>query len=150
MKPQEETAPPHDAEALAQATAAAMFARDAASQALGIAIVAMRPGYAELTMTVRASMLNGHRTCHGGFIFALADSAFAFSCNSRNRNTVAAGCHIDYLAPAFEGDVLEAEAVEQSLKGRTGVYDSAVRNQSGALIALFRGKSHRVEGAVLG
>ena len=140
---------PLDPQALAEATAAAMFARDAASQALGIAIVAMRPGYARLTMTVRASMLNGHRTCHGGFIFALADSAFAFSCNSRNQNTVAAGCHIDYLAPAFEGDVLEAEAVEQALKGRTGVYDIAVRNQSGALVALFRGKSHRVEGEVL-
>ena len=150
MKPLDDATPvPHDAQALAEATAAAMFARDAASQALGIAIVAMRPGYARLTMTVLAAMLNGHRTCHGGFIFALADSAFAFSCNSRNQNTVAAACHIDYLAPAFVGDVLEAEAVEQTLKGRTGVYDIAVRNQSGALVALFRGKSHRVEGEVL-
>lgn len=136
-------------QALAEASAKAMFARDAASHGLGIAIVEMRPGYARLTMTVSAAMLNGHRTCHGGFIFALADSAFAFSCNSRNRNTVAAACQIDYLAPAFAGDVLEAEAVEQALKGRTGVYDVSVRNQSCALVALFRGKSHRVEGEVL-
>lgn len=150
MTPPGDAAPaPLDAQALAEATAAAMYARDAASQALGIAIVAMRPGYARLTMTVRATMLNGHRSCHGGFIFALADSAFAFSCNSRNRNTVAAACHIDYLAPAFEGDVLHAEAVEQAQKGRSGVYDVAVRNQVGALVALFRGKSHRVEGEVL-
>ena len=149
IPPDDPASVPLAAQALAEATAVAMFARDAASQALGIAIVAMRPGYAKVTMTVRADMLNGHRTCHGAFIFAVADSAFAFSCNSHNRNSVAAGCHIDYLAPAFENDVLEAEAVEQSLKGRTGVYDVAVRNRSGVLIALFRGKSHRVEGEVL-
>lgn len=94
-------------------------------------------------------MLNGHRTCHGGFIFALADSAFAFACNSRNESTVAAGCQIDYLIPGQEGDVLTAEAVERSLSGKTGIYDISVFNQEGRLIALFRGKSHRIQGFVL-
>ena len=140
----------HDAQALAETTAAAMYLRDSASRSLGMAIVAMHPGYCKLTMTVRADMLNGHRSCHGAFIFAVADSAFAFACNSRNRNTVAAACHIDYLAPAYEGDVLTAVAVEQTLKGRAGVYDVAVTNQSSTLVALFRGKSARVEGEVIG
>jgi acyl-CoA thioesterase len=94
-------------------------------------------------------MLNGHQSCHGGFIFALADSAFAFACNSHNHNTVAAGCSIDYIAPGREGDVLCAEAVEQALVGKTGVYDIKVSNQDGRTIALFRGKSHRVAGHVV-
>ena len=101
-------------------------------------------------MTVRADMLNGHKTCHGGFIFALADSTFAFACNSRNAPTVASGCTIDYLAPAFEGDVLTARAVEASLAGRTGVYDIEVVNQNDKRIALFRGRSYRLNGTVLG
>src|SRR3989442_14825380 len=99
-------APVNAAQALAEATAAAMFARDQATQALGMRIVEVRPGYARLTMTIRPDMLNGHQTCHGGFIFALADSAFAFACNSRNQNTVASGCTIDYLAPGQLHDVL--------------------------------------------
>ena len=137
------------AQALAEATAAAMFSRDAASQALGMQILKMGPGYAKLTMTVRPDMLNGHQTCHGGFIFALADSAFAFSCNSYNLNTVAAGCSIEYLAPGRAGDVLTAEAIEQSRAGRSGVYDVSVTNQDGTRIALFRGKSHQIKGEVL-
>ncbi|SDX71691.1 acyl-CoA thioesterase [Collimonas sp. OK242] len=138
-----------DAQALAEATAKAMFERDQATQSLGMQIVKMGPGYAQLTMTVRPDMLNGHQTCHGGFIFALADSAFAFSCNSYNRNTVASGCSIDYLAPGYAGDVLTAEASEQSRAGRTGVYDITVSNQAGIRIALFRGKSYQISGEVL-
>src|SRR5437867_3230313 len=84
---------------LAQAAADAMYARDPATQAMGIALTEIRPGYARMTMTIRADMLNGHDTCHGGYIFALADSTFAFACNSHNQNTVASGCTIDYLAP---------------------------------------------------
>ncbi|MES2296546.1 MAG: hydroxyphenylacetyl-CoA thioesterase PaaI [Pseudomonadota bacterium] len=135
--------------ALAELAGKTMFERDPASQALGMALVEIRPGYARMTMTVRADMLNGHQTCHGGFIFALADSAFAFACNSHNLNTVAAGCSIDYIAPGRAGDVLCAEAHEQALSGKTGVYDIKVCNQDGRTIALFRGKSHRVSGHVV-
>jgi len=140
---------PVDPQALAEATAEAMYARDRASQGLGMKIVEMRPGYSRLTMTVRPDMLNGHAICHGGLIFALADSAFAFACNSYNINTVASGCTIDYLAPGREGDLLTAEAVEQSTSGRTGVYDIAVTDQTGRRIALFRGKSYRIKGEVI-
>ena len=136
-------------QALAQATADAMYARDRATQGLGMQVVAVAPGSAKMTMTVRQDMLNGHETCHGGFIYALADSAFAFACNSRNQNTVASGCAIDYLAPGFEGDVLFAEAVELALSGRTGVYDVTVTNQDGKRVALFRGKSHQIKGEVI-
>ena len=137
------------AQALADATAQAMFARDAATRSLGMKIVRMGPGSAQLTMRVRSDMLNGHQTCHGGFIFALADSAFAFACNSHNRNTVASGCSIDYLAPGRENDVLTAHAIEQSRSGRTGVYDITVTNQDGVRIALFRGKSYQISGEVI-
>lgn len=138
-----------DAQALAEATASVMFERDEATKSLGMRIVKIGPGYAQLTMPVRPDMLNGHQTCHGGFIFALADSAFAFSCNSYNRNTVASGCTIDYLAPGRAGDVLTAEAIEQSRAGRTGVYDVTVSNQAGIRIALFRGRSYQIKGEVL-
>lgn len=138
-----------DAQALADATAESMFARDMASRSLGMRILRMAPGYAQLAMAVRPDMLNGHQTCHGGFIFALADSAFAFACNSHNLNTVASACAIDYLAPARESDLLQAEAVEQARAGRTGVYDVTVTNQHGERIALFRGKSHQVKGEVI-
>ncbi|MFC3376819.1 hydroxyphenylacetyl-CoA thioesterase PaaI [Rugamonas sp. CCM 8940] len=126
-----------------------MFARDRASQALGMSLDEIRPGYARMSMPVREDMLNGHQTCHGGFIFALADSAFAFACNSHNQNTVGAGCTIDYLAPGRLNDTLCAEAQEQALAGKSGIYDIKVSNQDGRLIALFRGKSHRVNGEVV-
>jgi acyl-CoA thioesterase len=126
-----------------------MFARDRASQAMGMALAEIRPGYARMTMTVRDDMLNGHQTCHGGYIFALADSAFAFACNSHNLNTVGAGCSIDYLAPGRLHDVLTAVAVEQALAGKSGIYDIKVSNQDGRTVALFRGKSHRVQGEVV-
>ena len=138
-----------DAQALAERVAQAMWARDDASQRLGMRIVNVAPGRATLTMAVRSDMLNGHAICHGGFIFTLADSAFAFACNSYNLNTVASGCAIDFLAPAREGDVLTANAQERSMAGRTGVYDIDVANQRGEAIALFRGKSYRIKGHIV-
>ncbi len=140
---------PAKAQALAEAAGAAMYARDRASQGLGMTLDEIRPGYARMSMPVREDMLNGHQSCHGGFIFSLADSAFAFACNSHNFTTVGAGCTIDYLAPGRLGDLLTAEAVEQALAGKTGVYDIQVRNQEGRTVALFRGKSHRVQGEVV-
>src|SRR2546425_13179992 len=116
-------ATPQEAQSLAERVAAGMYARDRASQAMGMQIATIGPGYAELTMTVRADMLNGHAICHGGFIFTLADSAFAFACNSYNLTTVASGCSIDFVTPAREDDVLTAIGKERSLSGRTGVYD---------------------------
>jgi acyl-CoA thioesterase len=137
-----------DLQALAELAGKTMFDRDPASQALGMALTEIHPGYACMTMTVRQDMLNGHKTCHGGYIFMLADSAFAFACNSHNQNTVGAGCTIEYLAPGLLGDVLTAEAVEQALNGKTGVYDVKVSNQEGRTVALLRGKSHRIGGQV--
>ncbi len=137
-----------DPQALAELAGKTMYERDPASQALGMLLDEIRSGYARMSMRVRGDMLNGHATCHGGYIFMLADSAFAFACNSHNFNTVGAGCSIDYLAPGREGDVLVAEAVEQALQGKTGVYDIKVTNQDGRIVALFRGKSHRVSGMV--
>ena len=137
------------AQALAEATAAAMWARDRAANALGMRILSVRPGYAKLAISVRTDMVNGHHICHGGMIFTLADTAFAYACNSYNKNTVASACNIDFLAPAMENDTLEAEAIEQSLAGRTGVYDVTVRTLAGKAIALFRGKSYRIQGEVI-
>lgn len=139
----------NDPQALAILAGKTMYERDQASQALGMTLDAIRPGYARMRMRVRDDMLNGHGTCHGGYIFMLADSAFAFACNSHNFNTVGAGCTIDYLAPGRAGDVLVAEAVEQALAGKTGVYDVVVTDADGRRIALFRGKSHRVAGHVV-
>lgn len=137
-----------DPQALAELAGKTMFERDPASQALGMLLAEIRPGYARMTMPVRQDMLNGHQICHGGYIFLLADSAFAFACNSHNHNTVGAGCTIDYLAPGRLGDLLVAEAVEQVLSGKTGVYDVKVSNQEGRTVALLRGKSHRIGGLV--
>jgi acyl-CoA thioesterase len=135
--------------ALAERVGHAMFERDPASQALGMRLDEIRPGYARMSMPVRPDMLNGHATCHGGFMFALADSAFAFACNSHNAVTVGAGCTIDYLAPGRLGDLLSAEAVELSVSGKTGIYDVRIADQEGRTLALFRGKSHRVSGHVV-
>lgn len=134
---------------LAWASAKTLFDREPAAQDMGIEIIAMSAGKAELKMTVQHRMLNGHATCHGGYLFALADTAFAYACNSRNQNTVAAGCSIEYLAPGREGDVLRAVAEERSLAGRTGCYDISVFNQDETLLALFRGKSYKIRGAVI-
>jgi len=140
---------PAEAQALAERVAAAMYARDNASKGFGIRIVSVAPGCAELTMTVRADMVNGHAITHGGLVFTLADSAFAYACNSYNVNTVAAGCAIEFLAPSREGDVLAALAREHTLVGRNGIYDVDVKNQNGETIALFRGKSTRIKGSVV-
>jgi len=138
-----------DPQELAEQVTAAMWSRDHTTQGLGMKVHGVRPGYAMISMEVRQEMLNGHDYCHGGYIFTLADSAFAYSCNSYNKNTVASACHIDFLAPAKQGDILEAEAVERSLAGRTGVYDVTIRVRGGKTVALFRGKSYRINGEVI-
>lgn len=132
------------AQALAERSAAAMYAADHAVHALGIRIVEVRPGYARATMTVREDMLNGHSACHGGMIFSLADTTFAYSCNSHGGTVVAAAASIDFLAPGKAGDELTAEAVERWRSKRSGVYEVTVVNQRGETIALFRGRSHQV------
>ena len=146
---QPERAAPMSADELARATATAMFEADACSRALGIELLEVREGYARVQMRVRADFLNGHRICHGGLIFTLADSAFAFACNSRNVNTVASGCSIEFLRPVHGGDTLTAEAVEQSLTGRTGIYDIRVINRANEIVAMFRGKSAQIKGTVI-
>jgi len=141
--------PTDAAQQLAQDCAQAMWARDGACQYLGIRVEAVAPGFARLSMVVSAHMVNGHGMCHGGLIFTLADSAFAYACNSYNQNAVASSCNIDFLAPARAGETLSAEAQERSRSGRTGVYDITVSSSSGKTIALFRGKSYRIEGEVI-
>ena len=134
------------AQQIADAVGEQMFARDRASQAMGMRIVAISEGAAFLEMTVRDDMLNGFDICHGGFITTLADSAFAFACNSSGEMTVAAGLTVDLLAPARAGDVLTARAFEVLQQGRTGLYDIAVTNQRGEQVALVRGRAHRIKG----
>ena len=137
------------AQQLAEKVAQALYAKDQASQALGIRIVEIRPGHARLAMSVRGDMVNGHRICHGGMVFTLADSAFAFACNSYNESTVAAAASIDFLAASFEGDELTAVATELWRTRRNGIYEITVTNQKGARIALFRGRSYRIDGHVV-
>jgi acyl-CoA thioesterase len=135
--------------ALAIATSEVMFASDQASRSLGMRLLEVRPGYARLSMRIEERMLNGHKICHGGLIFVLADSAFAFACNSHNRITVAAGAAIDFLAPGRLGDELTAVAEERTRSTRTGLYDVNVYNQDGELIAMFRGRSHELGGRLV-
>jgi acyl-CoA thioesterase len=131
---------------LAESVRDHMLARDRVAQAMDIAITAIRPGAATARMTVRKDMLNGFAICHGGILTTLADTAFAYACNAHGEITVASGVSIDFIAPAREGDVLEAHCSEQALAGRTGVYDVVVINQRGERIALFRGRSYRLKG----
>jgi acyl-CoA thioesterase len=138
-----------DADELAQRVAEGLRAREGAASAWNVAIEEVREGYARLAMVVRSDMLNGHATAHGGMIFALSDTAFAYACNSRNVNTVAQQASILFLASAREGDRLVAEAQEQALSGRTGAYQVTVRNQKGEKIAVFQGLSRAIGGAVL-
>jgi acyl-CoA thioesterase len=141
------TTPAHmTPEDIAQACGRIMYAEDTSSQHLGIELLEIRPGYARVAMTVRRELTNSHGICHGGYIFLLADTAFAYSCNSRNERAVAAGASIEFLAPAHAGDLLTAEGVEQHRAGRTGVYDMRVTDQNGKVIALFRGKSAVIRG----
>jgi len=123
-----------------------MFVNDRASKALGMQVIEVAPGRATVTMSVRTDMLNGHDICHGGLIATLADSAFAFACNSYNELTVASGFSIDIVAPGRLGDVLSAHCVEISKSGRTGLYDTSVTNQRGERIAVFRGRSYTLKG----
>ena len=134
-----------DPQTTADRVGVGMLAEDAASRELGMQIEAMGPGYARMSMTVRPEMLNGFKICHGGYITLLADSGFAFACNSYNELTLAAGIVVDFIAPARAGDLLTAEAKEVTLSGRTGVYDVTVTNQRGDITAVLRGRSHRVK-----
>jgi acyl-CoA thioesterase len=136
-------------QSLAERAAAALFERDRASQMLGMRLEAVRPGGARVLMRVRADMVNGHGTCHGGLVFALADSAFAFACNTGNESTVAAAAAIDFLVAVREGDELTAEAAELWRTRRNGIYEITVSNQRGERVALFRGRSYRVDGTVV-
>ncbi len=138
-----------DAEQIARACADAMYAKDRASAALGMQIEDMAEGRAVMGMTVREDMVNGHELCHGGLIFSLADSAFAFACNSQNFNTVAAGARIEFLAAGRLGDRLTAVAEQITQGARTGIYDVVVTNQENKTVALFRGNSHRIGGALV-
>ena len=130
----------------AERAAEALWRGDAASKQLGMKVESCAPGRATVTMRVRPDMVNGHGICHGGLVFALADSAFAFACNSYGDNTVAAGAAIEFLKPAREGDLLRADAAEHWRAGRSGIYEIEVHNQRGELVALFRGRSHRIDG----
>jgi acyl-CoA thioesterase len=137
-------------EALAIKVGETMFAVDVASKdTMGMELLLCAPGHARMRMQVREFHLNGHGICHGGFIFTLADSTFAFACNSHNNNAVAAAASIEFLKPAKLGDVLTSTGVEQVLVGRHGVYDMTVRNQHDEVIALFRGKSAQIAGTVV-
>lgn len=138
-----------DPQSLADAVGREMYARDRNSHFLGIELDEIRPGFARMRLKVRAEMTNGHNICHGGIIFTLADTAFAYACNSYNHNTVASGCAIDFVAPAHSGESLIAIAEERALSGRTGVYDIEVKNEQGKAIAFFRGKSYRIKGEVV-
>jgi acyl-CoA thioesterase len=138
-----------DAAALARACADAMWKEDAATQALGMQLVSVAPGQAVVTMTVTDRMVNGHKLCHGGYIFTLADSAFAFSCNTYNQRTVAQHCAVTFLTSAKLGDKLVARAVERQRSGRSGIYDVTVSREEGNVIAEFRGHSRTIEGELL-
>lgn len=131
-----------DPRALAEAVRAEMIETDRVTQSLGLRIEAVAPGYARAAMTVRRDMLNSLGLCHGGMVTTLADTAFAYACNSHGELTVAAGITIDILCPSREGDCLTAVAREAARHGRNGIYDIAVTNQHGATVAMMRGRSH--------
>ena len=135
---------PLSPEGIARKSAEAMWANDDASKWTGMTLDAVGQGTATTSLTVERHHTNGHDICHGGYIFTLADSAFAFACNSRNELTVASGLTVDFLAPVKRGDVLTADAVEVARTGRTGVYDIVVTNLAGARVALVRGRSARL------
>lgn len=134
---------------LAQACAAAMLADDFATRDLAMQLLQVDAGQASISMPIQQKMLNGHGSCHGGYMFTLADSCFAFACNTYNQRTVAQHCSITYLAPAFENDELTATATEVSRVGRSGIYDVVIRNQRGEHIAEFRGHSRTIKGTLL-
>ena len=134
-------------QALAERIAGVIEREDRASRWLGMRLEEVKPGAARLSMRVTEHMVNGQQVCHGGLIFALADSSFGYACNTHNHRALAASCAIDFLAPAQLGDELIAEAAEVARAGRASLYDVRVTNQHGELIALFRGKAAIVKGA---
>lgn len=135
---------------LAHRVGESMFSADVASrQTMGMELVFCKPGQARMQMRVMPMHLNGHQICHGGFIFTLADSTFAFACNSHNKVAVAAAASIEFLKPAHLDDLLVCDGEEQVLSGRHGVYDMIVRNQKEEVVALFRGKSAQIQGTVV-
>lgn len=136
-------------QALAKACAESMWADDPATQHLNMQLLGVDAGQASIRMIIQKNMLNGHGTCHGGYLFTLADSCFAFACNTYNQRTVAQHCSVTYLAPAFENDELTATANEVSRIGRSGIYDVVIRNQRGEHIAEFRGHSRTIKGLLL-
>ena len=136
-------------DALAAKAADAMWAQDRASKHLGMELVSATSGKAVMRMKVVREFCNGHGTCHGGFIFSLADSTFAFACNSHNRVTVANNCAITFVAPAREGEMLTASAIEVHRGGRSGVTEVEVRGPDGGLVALFRGHSTQIKGELV-
>jgi acyl-CoA thioesterase len=138
-----------DAAAIARASAEAMWVEDTASRGLGMQLISVEPGHAVLAMAVTDSMVNGHDLCHGGYLFALADSAFAFAANSYNQRTVAHHCTITFVNPVRRGDRLVARAVERSRVGRSGIYDVTVTRAEGLVVAEFRGHSRTIEGEVV-
>lgn len=139
-----------DPQAIAEGSAKAMWAEDRASQGLGMAVERVGPGEAVVSMTIREDMTNGHGLCHGGFLFTLADSAFAFACNSYDLRVVAQHCSITFVQPGRLGQRLSAHAVERSRAGRSGIYDVTVRNEAGEVIAEFRGHSRTIGGTLTG
>ena len=138
-----------DPQSIAEACAEVLWKNDCASQKLGITIIGIAPGSATLTMTVTKDMTNGHGTCHGGYLFTLADSAFAFACNTYDQCCVAQHCSISYLTPGYIGDKLTATATEVSRRGRSGIYDIRINNQKQETIAEFRGHSRTIKGTLL-
>jgi acyl-CoA thioesterase len=133
---------------IAERCAEALWPGDRAAQGMGMDLVEIGPGQARLRMTVREDMVNCHGICHGGYIFAIADTAFAYACNSYNQRAVASGVDINFLAPAQLGDTLTAHGHARQQGGRSGVYDIEVANQDGKQIALFRGRSTRIKGPI--
>jgi acyl-CoA thioesterase len=138
-----------DAATLARACADAMWADDAASRALGIELVSVGPGRAVLAMSVSAAMVNWHNTCHGGYIYLLADTAFGYACNTHNQRMVAQHCSISYLNPVRRGERLTAHAIERQRQGRSGIYDVAVKRDDGTVVAEFRGHGRIIEGTLV-
>lgn len=138
-----------DANAVAEACAKTMWLEDRASKGLGMSLQRIAPGEAVISMIVRKDMTNGHGICHGGFIFTLADSTFAFACNTYDQRTVAQQCAVTFLEPVREGETLTAHAVERTRVGRGGIYDVTVRDSSNKVVAEFRGHSRTISGRLL-